>query len=471
LLIIIPYIKFALLIKDELIFIAGTDKGLNMAYLSNSDHDFSEMLKTIGVGNFEELISNIPADLRYKGEFNIPEALSEFEVSKLLQEMAAQNKTYTSFLGGGVYDHYIPSIIGAITSRSEFYTSYTPYQPEVSQGNLQAMYEFQSMISELCGMDVTNASMYEAGSALAEAALLAAAQTRRTKILAPANINCRYFEVLKTYTANMPLEIVNLPVRDFRVSRDDLDRLIDEQTAAVIIQHPNYFGFLEDMPYIAAKCAAHQVLLIQIYNPIALGVLKTPGAFGADIAIAEGQPLGNAQNYGGPFLGLFSVKDELVRKIPGRLSGLTQDTEGKRGFVLTLQTREQHIRREKATSNICTNSGLMALTAGIYLATLGKKGLQQVAELCMQKAHYLADQLTKIKDVKLAADAPFFNEFTLQLPLKAESVIRKGLQHGIFAGIGLESKNYPDHLLIAVTEKRTREELDRFVQFMKEAVQ
>jgi len=441
-----------------------------MAYLSNSEHDFREMLKTIGVDDFEKLIANIPEDLRFRGEFNIPEALSEFGVSKFLQDMASQNKNHTSFLGGGVYDHYIPSIVGAITSRSEFYTSYTPYQPEVSQGNLQAMYEFQSMVSELCGMDVTNASMYEAGSALAEAVLLAAAHTRRNKVLIAGNINCRYHKIVETYTANMPIKITEIPIRNFCIDHEALNQMISDDTAAVVIQHPNYFGFLEDVEAVARRCAETGCLLIQLYNPISLGILKTPGSIGADIAIAEGQPLGNAQNFGGPFLGLFSVKEDLVRKIPGRLSGMTVDMEGKTGFVLTLQTREQHIRREKATSNICTNSGLMALTAGVYLATVGKKGLQQVAELCLQKAHYLAEKLSGINGIKLGSEAPFFNEFTIGLPVTAASVISKGLQKGFFAGIDLAHSNYPNHLLIAVTEKRTRQELDDFADMIREAV-
>ena len=441
-----------------------------MAYLTNSEQDIKEMLKVIGVDGFEDLVKNIPEKLRFHGEFNLPAAESEFGVQRLSASLAAKNQLYTSFLGGGAYDHYIPAVVSEIASRPEFYTSYTPYQPEVSQGNLQSMYEFQSQICALTEMDITNASMYEAGSALAEAVLLAVAHTRLKKVLLPETLNFRYKQIIKTYTANQDIELIEIPSTDFIIDKDALQELFTDDTAALIVQHPNYYGFLEDMETAANLCENKKALFIHVYDPISLGVLKTPGAFGADIAVAEGQALGNAQNFGGPYAGLFSVNNKLVRKMPGRLSGVTADADGKRGFVLTLQTREQHIRREKATSNICTNSGLLTLTASVYLASLGKKGIQDVAQLCLQKAHYLAEKLYQIDGIQAVSDAPFFKEFTVALPLPAEQVIEKALHHRIFAGISLKKTGHPNHLLVAVTEKRTKDELDAYVSMMNEII-
>lgn len=438
-----------------------------MAYLTNSEQDIADMLDAIGVEDFEALIKNIPAKLRFKKDFELPEAESEFGTRSITEKLASKNELYTSYLGGGTYDHYVPAVVSEITSRPEFYTSYTPYQPEVSQGNLQAMYEFQSQICALTEMDVTNASMYEAGSALAEAVLLAAAHTRLKKILVPDTLNPNYREIVQTYVEYLDIELVFVKADMLQMDAADLENKFTDDIAAVIVQHPNYYGFLEDVDRVNQLRENKKTLLIQVYDPISLGVLKTPGAFRADIAIAEGQSLGNAQNYGGPFVGLFSVNQKLVRKIPGRISGITKDAEGKRGFVLTLQTREQHIRRENATSNICTNSGLLTVAVGTYLATMGKKGMQEVANLCMQKAHYLADQLCKIPGVKLATDGSFFKEFTLELPCAADDLIQKALEEKIFAGISLRKQGKPNHILIAVTEKRTREELDTFVTVVK----
>ncbi len=441
-----------------------------MPYLSNSEADFKAMLDVIGVKDFEELISNIPDELRFKRNLNIPSGLSEFETRKLLEEIAAQNKTYTSFLGGGVYDHYIPAAINTIISRPEFYTSYTPYQPEVSQGNLQVMYEFQSLICELTGMDMTNASIYDAGSALAEAVLLAAAQTRKNKILIPDTVNWRYKDIAKTYSKHLGIEIISIPQDNFTIDKKALQENFDDSTAAIVVQHPNYFGFLEDIENIIRLRGDKKTLLIQVYDPISLGLLKTPGEFGMDIAVAEGQVLGNAQNFGGPFLGLFSVSEKLVRKMPGRLAGVTKDADGKRGFVMTLQTREQHIRRDKATSNICTNSGLLTVAASVYLSLLGKKGIQEAANLSLQKAHYLAEQLAQIKGVSVIPGRNFFKEFTIELPVPAQTVIEKALEKGIFAGISLERFGYSNHLLIAVTEKRTIAEIDTYVSLLKSII-
>ncbi|MBN2424829.1 MAG: aminomethyl-transferring glycine dehydrogenase subunit GcvPA [Calditrichaceae bacterium] len=441
-----------------------------MAYLSNSEKDVKQMLKTIGVNSFDDLIKNIPQALRFKNKFNIPEAVSEYEISRIMQDLSGKNTNYISFMGGGTYDHYVPAIVESLISRSEFYTSYTPYQPEVSQGNLQAIYEFQSMVCELTQMDVTNASMYEAGSALAEAVLLALNHTGKNKVLIPSTLNPRYKMLISTYIANMDITMEEIPADDFTMDINSYMDLYDEQVGAVVIQNPNYFGFLEDIDTLISRRGSSQAMFIMVYNPISLGLLKTPGEYGMDIAVAEGQVLGNQQNYGGPYVGLFSVNEKLVRKIPGRISGITKDIEGRQGFVLTLQTREQHIRRDKATSNICTNSGLMALAAGIYLATIGKAGIRGLAELCLQKAHYLADNLLKINKVQIAGKAPFFNEFTVKLPVKAQKVVEQAKGYGIMPGINLDKSGYEDHLLIAVTEKRTREEMDLLIDCVKEAV-
>ncbi len=437
-----------------------------MAYLSNSDADFKEMLTVIGVDSFDDLIENIPQDIRFKGSLNVPEAESEFGVSRILEQMSEKNRNYISFLGGGVYDHYSPAIIGAIISRSEYYTAYTPYQPEVSQGNLQLMYEFQSMISELTNMDVTNASMYEAGSALAEAALLSVSYSKRKKLLLSAQINPHYKNVLKTYVNNADIELVEIPEKNGITDMNALSSLMDDNVGGIIMQHPNYYGFFEDMETVAKFREDKKRLLIQVYDPISLGLIKTPGDFGADIAVAEGQSLGIPQNYGGPFVGLFSTTQKLVRLIPGRLAGITEDVNGKRGFVLTLQTREQHIRREKATSNICTNSGLMALIAGIYLATLGKSGIKETAQLCLEKSHYLADELTQIKGVELLSKASYFKEFTVKLPVRTDILLKQAEEKHIFAGLKIDE----DKLLIAVTEKRTKAEMDKLVDVFKSVI-
>ncbi|WP_456442937.1 aminomethyl-transferring glycine dehydrogenase subunit GcvPA, partial [Caldithrix abyssi] len=308
-----------------------------MSYWSNSEQDIKAMLKTIGVKNFEELIANIPEDLRFKGQYQIPDGLSEMEAQKLLEELAAENLPLIPFAGAGAYDHYIPAVVDEIASRPEFYTSYTPYQPEVSQGNLQVMYEFQSLICELTQMDVTNASMYEAGSALAEAILLALSHTRKQTVLLPSTLNLRYKKVIETYLRHMDVRIVEIPQKHFTLDLEFLRQNLDDNTACIVVQNPNYFGFLEDVEAINQLRSAHKALLIYAYDPVSLGILKTPGEYEADIAVAEGQALGNALNFGGPFVGLFSARETLLRKMPGRIAGETKDVDGKRGYVLTLQ--------------------------------------------------------------------------------------------------------------------------------------
>ena len=441
-----------------------------MSYWSNSEADIKAMLKATGVRDFDELIRNIPKDLRFEGDYRLPEGLSELEARQLLEYLAQKNKTLVPFAGAGAYDHYVPAIVDEIASRPEFYTSYTPYQPEVSQGNLQVMYEFQSLICAITGMDVTNASMYEAGSALAEAILMAIGHTRNKKVLMPATLNPRYKSVVKTYLNNIDVQVVEIPVNNFILDYNFAARELDDSAACVVVQSPNYFGFVEDVAKLDALREGKKALLIHLYDPISLGVLKPPADYNADIAVAEGQALGNHLNFGGPYVGLFSAKQELVRKMPGRIAGETKDVDGRRGYVMTLQTREQHIRREKATSNICTNSGLLTVRAAIYLTALGKNGFRQVSNLCLQKAHYLADRLSKIPGLKLASTAPFFKEFTVELPKPANEVIDTFAKEGILAGVSLERENLPNHLLIAVTEKRSLRELDRYVELMKSVV-
>jgi glycine dehydrogenase subunit 1 len=434
-----------------------------MPFLTNSDQDIQEMLKTIGVPEFEKLVANIPKELRFKGKLNIPDAISELEITSLIDQLGNKNSTHTSFLGGGTYDHYIPAIIDTLIGRSEYYTAYTPYQPEVSQGTLQSIYEFQSMICELTGMDVTNASMYEGGSALAEAMLLACGHTRRNKILISGTVNRRYKQVLEAYILHNDIDLVEIPVENFMTNLTKLKDQLSDEVAGVIIQHPNYFGYLEDVFAVKEMVEANGALLISYYDPISLGLLAPPGQYGADLAIAEGQVLGNKQNFGGPFVGLFSSKDKYIRKIPGRLSGKTTDLDGEEGFVLTLQTREQHIRRDKATSNICTNSGLMALAATIYLAVMGREGIRKTANLCLQKSHYLAESLNKIPNVNAIVDMPFFKEFVAEFPRPAGEVLQELEKENIFGGISLDEAGLPNHLLISVTEKRTRQEMDTYI--------
>ena len=438
-----------------------------MGFLTNSEHDIKEMLTEIGVDDFNEMISNIPDDLRFKGRFDIPESLSEAEISGLIESLATQNKLGISFMGGGVYDHYIPAIIGSLISRSEFYTSYTPYQPEVSQGTLQAIYEFQSLICELTKMDVTNASMYEGGSALAEAMLLACTHTKKSKVLVAGTLNPRYKEILDSYISQNEIELIEIPVSGYTLDLNCFQNILDDSFGAVIIQSPNFYGYLEDMKMIGDSVAKRNCLFIAYYDPLSLGIFSPPGEYGADIAVAEGQVLGNLQNFGGPFIGLFSTTWELVRKIPGRIVGLTQDVDGKPGYVLTLQTREQHIRREKATSNICTNSGLLSLAATIYLAALGKYGIQEVANLCLQKSHYMANELQKLNGIKVINDKPFFKEFLMTLSDDTGNVLKCLENEGILGGIDLNKRGLNGHILVAVTEKRTKQEIDLYVSALR----
>jgi len=430
------------------------------------------MLEKIGVESLEKLLGSIPEKMRLKRDLNLPSPISELELKEHLKKLSQKNKSsdqMVTFLGGGAYDHFIPSVVEHILSRPEFYTAYTPYQAEVSQGTLQSIYEYQSLVCELTGMEVSNASMYDAGSAVAEAAILAFSRTGRKEVLVFDSTNPFYLDVLRTYTRGMDIKI------DLRKSQKgiadpaDLKNALSEKTAGVIIQNPNFFGLLEKVEEIEPLVHSSGALLILVCDPISLGILKPPGEYKADIAVGEGQSLGNRQNFGGPFLGYFTAKKELIRRMPGRIIGATQDHQGKRGFVMILQTREQHIRRERATSNICTNQALCALAACIYLSLLGKTGLKKVAELCLQKSHYLADRIRQTEGFKIKFDHPFFKEFVVQTPLPPQKIIETLLEKEILAGIALSQfkLGLDDCLLISVTEKRTKKQMDTFVEELR----
>jgi glycine dehydrogenase subunit 1 len=422
------------------------------------------MLAKIGVASLEELFQQVPAAVRLKRTLAIPPALSEIELTQHMQGLAARNNTNAvCFLGGGSYDHFIPSVVDAVAGRSEFYTAYTPYQAEVSQGSLQAFFEFQTLICQLTGLDVANASLYEGGSAVTEAVIMALNVTpKRHKVLIAESVHPEYRLTLNTYLANLDAQITTLPTPRGTLDPDEVKRAIDDQTVCVVVQHPNFFGCLEEVEALAAAAHAKGALFIVSFDPISLGLLKRPGQYGADIAVAEGQSLGNPMTFGGPYLGLLACREEFVRKMPGRLVGETTDRNSKRCWVLTLQTREQHIRREKATSNICTNQGLMALKATAYLAALGPQGLRETAELCTRKAHYAAEQLSSIGGIHMRFDRPFFKEFTIQIRDLIPPLLERMVDAGFHAGLHLGRwySQFADCVTVAVTEKRTKAEID-----------
>jgi glycine dehydrogenase subunit 1 len=424
------------------------------------------MLEQVGAKSLVDLFQSIPAALQLKRPLAVPPALTEIELSQHLQELANRNQgaeDAVCFLGGGSYDHFIPAVVDAVAGRSEYYTAYTPYQAEASQGSLQAFFEYQTLVCQLTGMDVANASLYDGGSAMAEAVLMALTVTQRYgQVLVAESVHPEYRRTLSTYLANLETKATTLPTPHGFLDPDDLQKAIDDQTACVVVQHPNLFGCLEEVEALAEAAHAKGALFIVSFDPISLGLLKRPGQYDADIAVAEGQCLGNPMSYGGPYLGILACREKFVRKMPGRLVGQTVDRLGKRCWVLTLQTREQHIRREKATSNICTNQGLMALKAAVYLAALGPQGLRETAELCARKAHYAADLLTRLSGVGLRFKRPFFKEFTLAVPGDVSALLSRLLRAGYHAGLGLD-RWYPslaNCVSLAVTEKRTRAEID-----------
>jgi len=446
-----------------------------MRYISNTPAQQREMLEIIGASSIEDLLVRIPPKARLSRPLALPPAMAEMDLVRHLRRLSAENAgadDYACFLGGGAYDHAVPSPINHLVSRGEFFTAYTPYQPEASQGTLRTIYEYQSMIAELCGMEVANASIYDGASSLAEAVLMAHAVNGRDGIVLSRSVNPLYHQVVETYCEGPNLRLRSAPLADGLTDPDALRKIVTGATAGVVVQYPNFFGCLEDVKAVAEIAHAVGALLIVVADPVNLGLLTPPGALGADIVVGEGQGLGVPLSFGGPNLGVFATRQDLVRRMPGRLAGATVDVDGARGFVLTLQTREQHIRREKATSNICTNVALCALMATIYLAIMGRRGLRRVGELSVAKAHYAAAEFAKVPGVRLRFGAPFFKEFTLQLPKSPERVVRRLMKHKILGGVPLKAfdRQYKDCLLVAVTEKRTRDEIDAYAAALAAAV-
>jgi glycine dehydrogenase subunit 1 len=438
-----------------------------MPYVANTPEDQRAMLESIGLGTLEELFASIPAELRLNRPLDMPPALSEMELSDHLAGLAKKNSPAgdkVCFLGGGSYDHFIPAVVDCVASRGEFYTSYTPYQPEASQGNLQVFFEYQTLITQLTGMDVSNASLYDGGSAVAEAVLMAASATgRRGRVVTARSVHPEYREILATYLTHLGVELVTVGTPEGTISRDELAAAVDRETACVLVQHPNFFGCLEPVDSLAEVAHAAGALFVVSVDPISLGLLKRPGDYGADIVVAEGQSLGSPMSFGGPYLGIMACREQFVRRMPGRIAGETVDRRGKRCFVLTLQTREQHIRREKATSNICTNQGLFALRATVYLSALGPQGLRETAELCLRKARYASERLAAESSLSLAFRRPTFKEFVVRAKGgNVEAMLARACERGYLAGVPL-ARWYPelaDSFLVTVTERRTRDEID-----------
>ncbi|MGE0533487.1 MAG: aminomethyl-transferring glycine dehydrogenase subunit GcvPA [Pirellulales bacterium] len=447
-----------------------------MPYLPNTPEDQQAMLSAIGAGSLDELFAQVPAELRLQRPLDLPPALTELELTQHLGELAARTASTADkvcFLGAGSYDHFIPAVVDAIASRGEFYTSYTPYQPEASQGNLQAFFEYQTLITQLTGLDVSNASLYDGASAAAEAMLMTLAATRRHgRLVVARSVHPEYRQVLDTYLEHLGIELVTVGASDGALSPDDLAAALNDQTAGVLVQQPNFFGCLEEMAELAEVTHRAGALFVAAVDPVSLGILKRPGDYGADIVVAEGQALGSPMSFGGPYLGIMACREEFVRRMPGRITGQTVDRQGRRCWVLTLQTREQHIRREKATSNICTNQGLFALRACVYLSVLGPHGLREVAELSLRKSHYAAERLAAIDGLSLEFSRPFFKEFAVRAP---QGLVEPLLEHayrddGLLAGVPL-GRWYPelaDCFLVTVTEKRVRSEIDRLAASLSE---
>ncbi|MFD1850609.1 aminomethyl-transferring glycine dehydrogenase subunit GcvPA [Oceanobacillus bengalensis] len=442
---------------------------MEFRYLPMTETDKQEMLDAIGVTSTEDLFSDIPSEVRVNGALNLKKPKNEYQLKKELTEMANKNvnlKEYSSFLGAGVYDHFIPSVVDHVISRSEFYTAYTPYQPEISQGELQAIFEFQTMISELTGMPVSNSSMYDGGTSLAEAVNLSAAHTKKKKILLSKAVHPESRAVIESYAKGQGLEIFEIESVDGLTDFNQLEREIDGDIASVVIQYPNFFGQIEPLDKINNIIKGQKnVMFIVSSNPLALGFLTPPGEFGADIVVGDTQVFGIPAQFGGPHCGYFATTKKLMRKVPGRLVGQTKDENGVRGYVLTLQAREQHIRREKATSNICSNQALNALASSVAMSSIGKHGLVQMAKLNMQKARYAKERLEK-ENVEVVFQNPFFNEIVVKLNAPISTVNEHLLDKGIIGGYDL-STAYPElknHMLVAVTEIRTKEEIDQFVK-------
>jgi glycine dehydrogenase subunit 1 len=444
-------------------------------FTPHTKEDLEAMLETIGVANIDELFNCLPAD-QIHPKLDLPPALTEMEVLTELQDIAWVNdsvRELVSFLGAGAYNHYSPAVVDSILRRGEFYTAYTPYQPEISQGTLQAIFEYQSLIAGLTGMDVCNASHYDGATAVAEAVNMAYHNFRgkKPKVVLSPGVHPHYRETVRTYTQDSELILSGDQGQvDLEAGPEALIPLIDETTCLVVVSYPDFFGRIYDYTELAGAVHEAGALLAVSVNPMALGLLKPPGDFGADIVTGEGQSLGIPLSYGGPYLGLFATRQKYVRKMAGRLAGETVDNRGQRAYVLTLTAREQHIRRDKATSNICTNQGLLALAATVYLSLLGKQGLRQVSELCYQKAHYAADQIGKLPGYELWSKQTFFNEFLVKCPRSAQEICDQLLEHNLLAGYAV-GKDYPgleNYLLVAVTEMNTREDIDWLVSGLEE---
>ncbi len=439
-----------------------------MNFIPNSAEQRQDMLARLGVKHVSELFSDIPANLQLNRPLDIPQGLVEQDLVRHVRGLAKQNAhagEYLSFLGAGAYEHYVPSFVDHMLLRSEFYTAYTPYQPEISQGTLTAIYEYQTMVCELTGMDVANASMYDGASALAEAALMACDSTRRNQIILSATVHPDFKEVVRTYLLGQGVELLEIPFTNGVSDLSQLEQQISNKTAAVLMQNPNFFGCLEDGAKLAEVAHAAGALLVAAVNPVSLGLLKAPGEYGADIVVGEGQPFGNPVSFGGPFLGFFACKEKYMRRMPGRIVGATVDRNGKRAFVLTLQAREQHIRREKATSNICSNEALCALAFTMHLSALGKAGIGKLARLNLQKAHYAADQIAQLPGFEIAFPAPYFNEFMIKTALEPAKITTQLLKEKIVGGLdmGRFFPEFKNHLLFCVTETKSKKDIDRLV--------
>lgn len=436
-------------------------------FTPHTENEIKEMLAVIGVNSIDELFKDIPDELKLKS-FNIPAGKTEYEIRKVFDNLAKNNRELILFAGGGYYDHFIPSAVNAIAGRSEFYTAYTPYQPEASQGTLQAIFEYQTMISRLTGLPFANASLYDGGTALYEAIAMAVRTNNRQKIIIDAGVNPLFIRIVKTYVINLPLDIEIVDLKDFHIDREKIKSVLNEDVSCVVIQNPNFFGFIDDITDIFSYAKTKNICCISVVNPISLSLLKTPGEMGADIAVAEGQSLGMDLSFGGPYLGILATTKEYLRKMPGRIVGKTIDKNGKDCFVLTLQAREQHIKREKATSNICSNQALCALRAVVYLSLLGEDGFKKLGLINLQKAEELKSKLKNIKGIDVIPGQTF-NEFSVRLKTGAVKIVNKMLEKDILAGIpaSLFYKNMEDILIISVTEKRTENEILKFVEEIK----
>jgi glycine dehydrogenase subunit 1 len=448
-----------------------------LRYIPNSPDERADMLKQIGVASIQNLFDSVPEELRLRHHLNVPAAMSELELLQCFEELGERNLAAKriSFLGGGAYSHYIPTVVDHLISRSEFFTAYTPYQPEISQGTLQSIFEFQTLVCQLTGMEIANASMYDGSTAMAEAILMAERVTRRSKVLVSSAVHPQYLEVAQTYVQHAGIDL----------QQADFDQVsgqtpaaafhsLDDQTAAIVVQSPNFLGCIENLRELDERAhAAGALLVVAVTEAMSFGLLQSPGACGADIVVAEGQSFGVPLSFGGPYVGLFATRDKYARQIPGRLAGEAYDKNGRRGFVLTLATREQHIRREKATSNICTNEGLVALATTIYLETMGRRGIQEAAKQCAQKAHYAAQKIAKLERFSLTFSGPFFNEFVVRASVSATQLLeRLAKEKGIDGGIALsqfDSRRAND-FLVCVTETNTRKEIDTLVDSLHECV-